>query len=158
MVFLCFTPVRAAEDEDAAKAEGAVRDYEERIEEVAKEIESIRRELESLTKEMVEGDIGQAIVFLKGKASDWSDRGVSVKVDGKVVFGRPLSSAELDVLARGLPLELVELRLAAGSHKVGLSALGDKREMTASELPVKRAVVNSWIADTEGGTVTWAAE
>lgn len=146
-----------AADQDAAMAEGAVRDYEDRVEKVANEIDQVRRELETLTREMVEGETGRTLIFLKGKASDWSDRGVAIMVDGKLVFSRLLSPAELDAVSRGLPLELIELRLVAGKHKVALSAMGEANARNV-EMSVKRASLNSWVAEADGGTVQWTAE
>lgn len=154
---LSFTAPALAADSDAVMAEGAVRDYEDRIEKVASEIDQVRRELESLTREMVEGETGRTLIFLKGKASDWSDRGVSIMLDGKLVFSRLLSPAELDAVSRGLPLELLEIRLVAGKHKVALSALGEADARNV-EMSVKRATLNSWIAEAEGGSVQWSAE
>ena len=104
--FLAVSAARAAEDEKS-RADKAVRDYEERIDKVATDIEQVRRELETVTREMVEGETGRTLVFLKGKATDWSDRGVQVVLDGKTVFARLLSPSELDAVSRGLPLELV---------------------------------------------------
>lgn len=146
-----------AADQDAAMAESAVRDYEDRVEKVANEIDQVRRELETLTREMVEGETGRTLIFLKGKASDWSDRGVAIMLDGKLVFSRLLSPAELDAVSRGLPLELIELRLVAGKHKVALSAMGEANARNV-EMAVKRASLNSWVAEAEGGTVQWTAE
>ncbi len=139
---------------DADRAESAVRDYEERIEEVAKEIQAIRRDLEALTREMVEGETGRVFIFLSGKASKWSKKGVSVELDGADVFSRPLTDSELDVLGRDLPLELLEIRLGAGPHTVLLTPIG-KKSGEPEELIVKRGEVNSWIAKTEGKTVQW---
>lgn len=143
--------------DDAAMAEGAVRDYEDRIEKVAVEIDQVRRELETLTREMVEGETGRTLLFLKGKASDWSDRGVLVQVDGKTLFSRLLSPAELDAVSRGLPLELLDVRLVAGKHKVALTYMGDINPRSV-ELSVKRATQNTWVAEAEGQTVQWSAE
>lgn len=151
-----FQPVLAAED-DAAQTDKAVRDYEERIEKVAAEIENIKIDLDLLTREMVEGETARTLIFLKGKASDWNDRGVNVVVDGKTVFSRLLSPAELDAVSRGLPLELIDLRLNAGKHKVALSAMGEAKARNV-ELNVKRAAVNAWTAEVEGGMVQWTAE
>ena len=148
--------LRAAGD-DAAVAEGAVRDYEDRVEKVANEIDQVRKELDAVTREMVEGETGRTLVFLKGKASDWSDRGISITLDGKLVFSRLLSPAELDAVSRGLPLELLEVRLNAGKHKISLSPMGEANPRSV-ELSVKRATLNSWIAEAEGGTVQWAVE
>ena len=154
--FLAVSAARAAEDEKS-RADKAVRDYEERIDKVATDIEQVRRELETVTREMVEGETGRTLVFLKGKATDWSDRGVQVVLDGKTVFARLLSPSELDAVSRGLPLELVETRLTAGKHKISLSSMGDQKAK-AIEMVVKRATVNSWIAETDGGSIQWSAE
>lgn len=148
--------VQAAGD-DSALAESAVRDYEDRIEKVANEIDQIRRELDLLTREMVEGETGRALIFLKGKATDWSDRGVTITLDGKTILSRLLSPAELDAVSRGLPLELVEVRLLAGKHKVALFPMGEGNPRTV-EMQVKRAAFTSWIAETDGNNIQWSAE
>lgn len=142
---------------DGSRADTAVRDYEEQIEKVAAEIDSIRRELETVTREMVEGETGRTIIFIKGKATDWNDRGIQVVLDGKTVFSRFLTPSELDAMSRGLPLELLEIRLQAGKHRVALSAMGQDKPKSM-ELTVKRAVINSWVAETDGGGIQWAAE
>lgn len=142
---------------DSALAESAVRDYEDRIEKVANEIDQIRRELDLLTREMVEGETGRALIFLKGKASDWSDRGVTITLDGKTVLSRLLSPAELDAVSRGLPLELLEVRLLAGKHKVALYPMGEGNPRTV-DMQVKRAALTSWIAETDGNNIQWSAE
>lgn len=157
LVFVVAAMGYAAENKDAAKAESAVKDYEERIEQVAKEIEDIRDELEALTREMVEGETGRVLFFLKGKVSDWNDRGLELTLDGKTLFSRPLSPAELDVLGRGLPLELVEIRLPAGSHQVTLAEMGEKKPQSV-EITVERAKINAWVAKSEGASLEWSAE
>lgn len=146
-----------AADTDARKAETAVRDYEGRIEKVAEEIDAIRKELEALTREMVEGETGRVFIFLKGKASDWGDKGISLTLDGREVFGRPLTTAELDVLSRDLPLELLEIRLGAGEHEVALSELG-ARKVKIEKLNVKRASIVSWTVNTHEGKPQWSEE
>lgn len=150
----CIAP---AADGGQSRADGAVRDYEEQVEKVAAEIDSIRRELETVTREMVEGETGRTIIFLKGKATDWNDRGVKVVLDGKAIFSRFLSPSELDAMSRGLPLELIETRLQAGKHRIALSSMADDKAKSI-EMTVKRAVLNSWVAETYGVGVQWTAE
>ncbi len=114
----------AGEKEDARKAEESVRNYEERIESLAKEVAQIRADLETLTREMLEGETGRVFVFMKARVSDWKDRGVALVIDGKTVFSRPLTTSELSVLGGDLPLEILDIRLTAGNHEVALGAVG----------------------------------
>ncbi len=150
-------PAVAGEEEDAAKAESAVRDFEERIEQIATELTSIRRDLEKLTREMVEGETGRIFVFLKGKVSDWSDRSVELRVDEEVVMARPLTAAELDVMSRDLPLEILDIRLPAGEHTISIAGGG---EAVPPPVPMKvvRATMASWVAEWESGSVRWREE
>jgi hypothetical protein len=150
-------PARAGEEEDAAKAEGAVRDFEERIEKIAEELTDIRRELESITREMVEGETGRVFIFLRSKVSDWADRSVELVIDDRKVLSRPLTSAELDVLSRDLPLEIFEIRLPEGEHTIQIGGAG---ETAPAPMPMKvtRATMMSWVAQWESGSVKWKAE
>ncbi len=150
-------PGWAKELTDAEKAEKSVRDYEERIERIAGEVETIREELEALAREMVEGETGRVLIFMKGKASDWSDRGLSLALDGKVIFSRPLSTSELDVLSRGLALELFEVRLTSGEHAVNLYEMGTEAPEPVSMI-VKRAAINAWTVNIQDENTEWTAQ
>jgi hypothetical protein len=151
------TKAFAGEAEDAAKAETAVKNFEDRLEGLSKELASIRQELEGLTKEMLEGETGVAQVFLKAKAGDLSDKSVSLSIDDKLLFSRPLTPAELNVLSSELPLELGKMRLGAGDHKVLLQLLGSPPE-EPSKMPVARGRQNTWIVTIEDGKAGWNAE
>jgi hypothetical protein len=127
------------------------------LEEISKEIMEIRRELEALVTEVAGGEMGKVFVFLGSPVAEWETKGVKVVVDGKTVFSRPFTEAELDVLQRGLPLELVELRLPAGEHRVALARLGaDLPEPEVFAVP--RGGLTSWVADVSDAGVTWRAE
>lgn len=151
------TDAFAGEAEDAAKAETAVKNFEGRLEGLSKELASIRLELEGLTKEMLEGETGVAQVFLKAKAGDMTDKGVSLSIDDKLLFSRPLTPAELNVLSSELPLELGKMRLGAGDHKVLLQVLGSPPD-EPSKMTVARGRQNTWIVTVEDGKAGWNAE
>jgi hypothetical protein len=141
----------------ADRSESAVSDYEARLEEISKEILEIRRELEAIVTEVAGGEMGRVFVFLESAVAEWKIKGVTVAVDGKTVFSRAFTDAELDVLDRGLPLELIELRLPAGEHRVTIARLGD--DLPEPEVfAVKRGDLNSWLADVGDAGVTWRAE
>ncbi len=147
----------AGEAEDSAKAEASVKNFEERLEGLSKELSSVRYELENLTKEMLEGETGAVRVYLKGKTSDFADKGVFLEVDGKMLLSRPFTAAELNVLGSDLPLELSELRLGAGEHKALFYPMGSVVPQS-SKINVERAKLNTWIVTFEGGAAQWSAE
>ncbi|TAL18331.1 hypothetical protein EPN96_02170 [bacterium] len=160
MALTAFGPCKsvfAGEAEDAAKAETAVKNFEDRLEGLSKELASIRLELEGLTKEMLEGETGVAQIFLKAKAGDLTDKSVSLSIDDKLLFSRPLTPAELNVLGSELPLELGKMRLGAGDHKVLLQVLGSPPD-EPSKMPVTRGKQNTWIVTVEDGKAGWNAE
>lgn len=138
-------------------APGAVRDYDARLEEIAREVQQIRQELDLLVQDVVEGETGRVLLFLEGPAQDMRDKGVSLSFDGKTVVSRPLSPAELDVLGRGLPLELAELRVTAGDHRVELSPLGGQPGASHT-VQAERGKVVSWVAKVGAAGVEWRAE
>ncbi len=150
--FLAASPGLGAE-----QGAGAVRDYEAQLEQVSKEIREIRRETESLVQELVEGETGRVFLFLEGPAAGIKEVGASVTVDGKAVLSRAFTAAEQDVLGRGLPLQLVDLRLPAGEHKVTLAPLGVAAGKPAS-LRAERGKVSSWVAKSAGAGLEWRAE
>ncbi|MBE0618486.1 MAG: hypothetical protein IH608_11255 [Proteobacteria bacterium] len=152
LLFLAVVPVRAAESPS-----GAVADYEARLEEISKEVAAIRRELESLVAEVVEGEAGRAFVFLERPGAGWKQKGAVLTLDGKMVFSRPFTAAELDVLERGLPLELGEWRLPAGDHRVALGILGQEPQEEAV-LGVSRGAHTAWVATPTEAGVAWRAE
>jgi hypothetical protein len=133
---------------------GAVKEYEGRLEELSKEVQDIRRELEQLVQEVVEGEMGRLILFLEGPAPAFKDKGVELSVDGKPVASRPLSPAEIDVLTRGLPLELAELRVAAGDHQVSLGPLAGEPAPPV-QVKAERGKVTSWIAKVGTAGMEW---
>lgn len=136
---------------------GTVRDYEVRLEEISKEVQDIRRELEGLVQAVVEGETGRLFVFLEGVTPELRERGASLTVDGKTVFSRPFNPSELDVLARGLPLELAELRVSAGEHRVKLGSLGGAEPET-DVVRVARGAVSSWVAKPGPKGMEWRVE
>ena len=97
------------------------------------------------------------MLFLDGPAPAFKEKGVSLSVDGKVVVSRPLSAAEADVLTRGLPLELIELRVPAGEHTVSLAPLGGE-PLAPAPLRAERGKVSSWVATAGAAGVEWRAE
>lgn len=140
--------------EDAVRA---VQDYEERLGSIAAELQDIRRELDALAEEVVAPDLGRVFVFLQGPAPSWEAIGVSLAVDGKRVLSRRFSPAELDVLRRGLPLELADLHLEAGEHRVALSGLGETPPEPAS-LSAERGRLTSWVGRIGDTGVAWDTE
>ena len=78
-------------------------------------------------------------------------------VDGKTVFSRPFTPAELDVLKRGLPLELAELRIAAGEHRVALFLPGSVSP-EPQVFSVARGGLASWVASVSGAEIQWRVE
>ncbi len=144
----------------APAAEGppsAVADYEARLEEISKEVSAIRRELETLVAEVVEGEAGRVLVFLERPGPEWKQKGATLLLDGKRVFSRTFTPAELDVLERGLPLELGEWRLLAGDHRVALGMLGLEPPEGAT-LAVSRGVNSAWVATPGPDGVAWRVE
>lgn len=135
----------------------AVRDYDTRLEEIAREVQEIRRELEGLVQDVVEGETGRVLLFLEGPAQAIRDKGVSLTFDGKTVVSRPLSPAELDVLTRGLPLELAELRVQAGDHRVTLAPLGTPPGEPGT-VRAERGKIASWLAKVGEAGVEWRVE
>ncbi|PLX42713.1 MAG: hypothetical protein C0608_01220 [Deltaproteobacteria bacterium] len=151
------SPAFADEKEDAANAERAVKNYEERVEELSKEVASIREELEDLTRQMLEGETGRVFIFMRGRVSDWVDRAIALDIDGETLISRPLTPAELNVLGGDLPLEIIELRLAAGEHSL---LFGPRDELMAQpvKMKVERAKRLTWIVTYEDGTARWEVE
>lgn len=138
-------------------APGVVKDYEGRLEEIAREVQDIRRSLEELVQEVVEGEMGRLALFLDGPAQGFAEKGVSLAVDDQLVVSRPLAPAEIDVLGRGLPLELAELRVTAGEHRVSLGPLGAAPTEPATVTAV-RGKVSSWVAKAGPSGLEWRAE
>lgn len=135
----------------------ALSDYEARLEEIAREVAAIRAELEALVAEVVEGESGRAIVFLERPGAEWKRGGVTLVLNGQRVFSRPFTPAELDVLERGLPLELGQWRLPAGEHRLALGRLGqDVPEAVA--LTLSRGATAAWVAVPGDSGVAWRAE
>lgn len=137
--------------------ESAVTDYEARLEQISKELLTIRRELETLVAEVVQQDLGRVFIFIKTPLPAWEEAGVAVAVDGKTVFSRTFTPAELDVLKRGLPLELADLRLPAGVHRVSLNVPGEPPSEPES-LTVKRGSLTSLVAAGVESGVKWHIE
>lgn len=138
-------------------APGVVKDYEGRLEEIAREVQDIRRSLEELVAEVVEGEMGRLLLFLDGPAPAMAEKGVSLTVDDQTVVSRPLTPAEIDVLGRGLPLELAELRVKAGEHRVALAPLGAPPGEPGT-VTAQRGKVSSWVGKLEAAGVAWRAE
>lgn len=136
---------------------GTVRDYEVRLEEISKEVQDIRREIEKLVQEVVEGETGRLFLFLEGAPPEFREKGATLIVDGKTVFSRPFTPAELDVVAKGLPLELAELRVTAGEHRVVLRPLGGKED-EPEVIKVDRGKVSSWVAKPGPKGLEWRSE
>jgi len=141
----------------AAAPPDAVADYEARLEEISKEVVAIRQELETLVAEVVEGESGRVLVFLERPGPEWKAKGGTLVLDGKRVFSRAFTPAELDVLERGLPLELGEWRLLAGDHRVALGVLGQDLSVE-STLSVSRGVNTAWVATPTPDGTAWRAE
>ncbi|MDF1551874.1 MAG: hypothetical protein P1P84_02375 [Deferrisomatales bacterium] len=131
-----------------------VTEYESRLEAIAAEIQQIRRELEDLVEELAEPEVGRVFVFLGAAPAEVRSRGVTVVVDDRAVFARPFTPAEQDVLDRGLPLELLDLRLLEGDHAVAIFPLDGDPTAPAS-FPVQRGVQASWVAQISASGVTW---
>ncbi|GAB4271868.1 MAG: hypothetical protein Kow0092_26760 [Deferrisomatales bacterium] len=151
---IALTPVWGAEP---SQADRAVEDYETRLEALAKELEAIRTELGQLVDELVAEGAGTALLFLETPPPQWRETGVRVRVDGRTVFARAFTAAERDVLDRGLPLEVAELHLAAGDHRVEVAPL-DGDAQAAAVLPLERAGLASWVARGGETGVVWRAE
>lgn len=135
----------------------ALSDYEARLEEIAHEVTAIRAELETLVAEVVEGESGRAFVFLERPGAEWKRAGVTLTLNGQRVFSRPFTPAELDVLERGLPLELGEWRLLAGEHQLALGRLGQEAPEAAT-LTLSRGAIAAWVAVPGEAGVEWRAE
>ena len=136
---------------------GAVADYETRLEEISREVVEIRRELEALVGEMARGELSRVFVFLEARDVGRVRGGVELRVDGKIVFSRPFSVAELDVLGRGMPLELADIWLSPGDHRAALVGAGEG----GGESPVLvtgSGQVSSWILNLEATGVEWRFE
>lgn len=153
--FVCVLAVGPSLGADAPA--GTVRDYEVRLEELSKEVQDIRREIEKLVQEVVEGETGRLFLFLEGATPEFREKGVSLSIDGKTVFARALTPAEIDVLGKGLPLELAELRVAGGEHRVALVPLGAGSE-EAETLKTERGKVASWVARPGPKGLEWRSE
>jgi len=137
----------------AAEAD-VVTEYEARLEAIADEIRQIRQELEALVEDLAEPEVGRVFVFLATAPAQVRAQGVTVVVDERTVFARPFTPAEQDVLGRGLPLELVDLRLLEGDHSVALFALhGEPTE--PARFAVRRGAQAAWIAQLSASGVTW---
>jgi hypothetical protein len=149
-LLLSTAPVLGAEAE-------VVTEYETRLEAIALEIQQIRRELEGLVEELAEPEVGRVFVFLAAAPAEVRSQGVTVVVDDRTVFARPFTPAEQDVLDRGLPLELVDLRLLGGDHAVAIYAL-DGDPTTPATFAVQRGTQVSWVAQISASGVTWQSE
>lgn len=137
----------------ASEAE-VVTEYETRLEAIADEIQQIRRELEELVEELAEPEVGRVFVFLAVAPAEVRSRGVTVVVNDRTVFARPFTPAEQDVLDRGLPLELLDLRLLEGDHAVAIYAL-DGEPTAPATFAVQRGAQASWVAQLSASGVTW---
>jgi hypothetical protein len=132
-------------------------DFEARLEEIAREIVEIRRELEAIVNDVAGGDLAKAFVFLEIPSNGLEMKGATVVVDGKTVFSRPFTPAELDVLNRGLPLELAELRVAAGEHRVALFQPGSDSPEPAV-FSVARGGLAAWVGSVSDAGIQWRVE
>ncbi len=131
-----------------------VTEYETRLEVIAAEIQQIRRDLEDLVEELAEPEVGRVFVFLAAVPAEVRSRGVTVVVDDRTVFARPFTPAEQDVLDRGLPLELLDLRLLEGDHAVAIFPL-DGDPTAPAVFAVQRGAQASWVAQISASGVTW---
>lgn len=141
----------------AEPAPGLVQDYEARLEEIAREIRDLRREVEILVNEVVAGESTQIYVFLEGPAPAFRDVGAALAIDGRPVLSRPLTQAEIDVLNRGLPLELFSGRMSAGQHQVSLAPLGAKTPDTVT-LDAKKGGSASVVGRPGASGLEWRIE
>lgn len=140
-----------------SRAPDTVADYESRLEEISKELSAIRQELDRLIGELARGDLSRVFVFFEAPAPERVKKGVRLVVDGKQVFSRPFTPAELDVLNRGLPVELAALWLPAGEHDVALGDPGDG-EPARKAFSIAPGSLVSWVAGMTGAGVEWRAE
>ncbi len=147
-------PATAADPAGEAAARGAaVEDYERRLQEIAAEVVELRRDLEGVVRDVVDVELGRVFVFVEGPLEAWEAQGLTVTVDGAPVFSRSLVESEREVLRRGLPLELLDLRLAPGEHRVAVGAPGGE-----ATFPVERGTTASWIAAPGEAGPQWRAE
>ena len=142
---------------EAAQGSEAADAYEARLDELSREVLQIRRELETILSGVVAPETGRILVLLENPPARWRVAGVSLAVDGKTVFSRPFTPAEVDVLERGLPLELVDLRLPTGERRVTLSQLGGSSAAPVT-LVVPAGGPTSWIAQGDETAVRWRSE
>lgn len=157
LMLLLFFGLGAPGSGSAQGAPDALSDYEARLEQIAREVSAIRSELEALVAEVVEGESGRAFVFLERPGVEWKRAGVTLALNGQRVFSRPFTPAELDVLERGLPLELGEWRLLAGEHRLALGRLGQEAPEAAT-LTLSRGATAAWVAVPGETGVEWRAE
>ncbi len=134
-----------------------VADYEARLDAIAGELGRIRRDLERLVDEVAWAGMGEVFVFLESAPGTWAGRPLQVRVDGTPVFSRALGEAEREILARGLPVELVRLSLAAGEHRVWIGPAGTPPD-GGERFRVEAAGRSAWIAAADGQGVRWRAE
>lgn len=141
----------------AAEGVGSLTDYDARLSEVAAEVRGLRREVEALVAELAARELGRVLVFLETPAPTWRDQGVKVEVDGRTVFARGFSPAEADVFQRGLPLEVADLWLPAGEHRVSVMPLGGGPAASRA-LTVERGKMVNWVARSGAAGAEWRAE
>lgn len=156
-LFLAGAPAALPAEGAGTPDEGALNRYEDRLETLGQEVLTIQRDLEALLADARREDSSRVLLFLESPPSPYLAAGVSVTVDGMTVFSRPFAPAELDVLDRGLPLELVDLTLPPGRHRVALIERG-AASPEPTELSAEPGRLNSWVARGSQGRIRWHVE
>jgi len=118
-IFLAEIPAVSAEEQ-----EKSVVDYEVQLERISKEITEIRKEFEDLITEVAASESSRIFIFIERLPQALLAKEITLVLDEKTIFSRALEPAELDVLEKGLPVQLADLRLPPGEHTVGINVLG----------------------------------
>lgn len=141
----------------AEEAPQAIEDYEARLEEISREIEEIRTEMERLVEDVVYRETARVFIFVEGPTETLVAGGITLRVDEKTVFSRQFTSSELEFAERGLPIEVADLRLSAGEHRVELLLPG-MEGTEASTLSAPRGGIASWVARFGDMGTEWRTE
>jgi len=151
--FLAGSPAVSAEEQ-----EKSVVDYEVQLERISKEITEIRKEFEDLITEVAASESSRVFIFIERLPQAMLAKEITLTLDDKTIFSRALEPAELDVLEKGLPVQLADLRLPAGEHSVAIDVLGMEQTKDSQVFQLDAAKFSYWAAKITETGVEWNVE
>lgn len=138
--------------------EGSVEQYEARLEKISREIAEIRQEFEDLITEVAAGETGRVFIFIEKLPQAFFRKVITLSIDDKKILFRNLAPAELDILEKGLPVQLADLRLPPGKHTVLLDVSGMEQPKAMQVLELGLGEPSWWVAAPSELGVEWRTE